>query len=433
MSIRENLYSIFIDQARSNINYLCNDYDKYIEVETKVKNTTKNKSVRKLATINLSIAYYFNNEIHKALDTLKSLDIDDLNKREKISYYYNLLLYSTKIKDEETINYVITEGKKDIDSIKEKANSTYNIFYINYYNYKGLYEESKKLLLEIDREKLSEGERVYYNLLQAEYYVYIKNYYEAANIINQIIKYDEITSPIIIETIKCLSEKCIENGVFIEDYYNKSNEEKNDKPIINILKKLSCIPIIHLVFVLILNTITNFKNSIKEKWFIYFAAPFGICFFGCKVVGILSKKSLYNSYWTELCCEIFMLYVILCAAILCLRYILRNKCKNIKFILFIILMLIGQGGFEGYNLINNIYDFSYVISNNYAEEVTLINNIEKEDGFYKIELDGFEDKYYIPVNDKNSQVDKYYIDDKVIAKYLPNAERILDIVYIEND
>ncbi|MBW6410664.1 hypothetical protein [Clostridium weizhouense] len=433
MSIRENLYSMFIDQARSNINYLCNDYDKYIEVETKVKNTTKNKSIRKLATINLSIAYYFNNEIHKALDTLKSLNIDDLNKGERISYYYNLLLYSTKVKDEETINYVITEGKKEIDSIKEKSKNTYNGFYINYYNYKGLYEESKKLLLEIDREKLSEGERGYYNLLQAEYYVYVKNYYEAANIINQIIKYDEITSPIIIETIKCLSEKCIENGVFIEDYYNKSNEEKNDKPIIKILKKLSCIPVIHLIFSLMLNTITNFKSSIKERWFIYFAVPFGICFFCCRVVGILSKKSLYNSYWTDLCYGIFILYVVLCIAIICLRYILRNKFKNIKFILFIILMLIGMGGFEGYNLINNIYDFSYVISNNYDEDVTFINNIEKEDGFYKIELDGFEDRYYIEVNDKKNKIDKYYIDGKVIVKYLPNSEKILDIVYIKSN
>ena len=178
---------------------------------------------------------------------------------------------------------------------------------------------------------------------------------------------------------------------------------------------------------LLVNTISTFKSTIKDKAVIFFEIPFAILFFLHMFSSIIFKKNLYNLYWQKFSGDIFFCFFSLSVIVVLLIYTITKRWKHIKIISFFVLGLIFLSSTNVSILISDIKDFKYVSSNNYIEENVMINDIKKENKGYKITLEGLEYDFYLSVNDKNKTIDDYYIDDVIKVKYLPYTETILDI------
>lgn len=127
--------------------------------------------VRILFSINLSSTYYSNNQLIDALNILKTLDINELNNNEKIAYYNDLIHYYIDMNDEFMLEQVWKEAQDSLEELKKSSSIIYKHILINYNNFKGLYEESNQILLEIDNENneknnhlLLSKAKVYFNI-----------------------------------------------------------------------------------------------------------------------------------------------------------------------------------------------------------------------------------------------------------------------------
>ncbi|MFD3157940.1 hypothetical protein ACFIJ5_13880 [Haloimpatiens sp. FM7330] len=402
-----------------------NDYEKFIEQQQKAVSKIKEETSRIAAILNLYNAYYFNDQLEKAEETIKSLDIDSLDNSIKCIYYYYLLNHYIAANNEIMVDKLWEESQSLLEEMKQKDNQFYRNLQMNYNNFKGLYEKSNKILLEVDYDGKDD---IFYTLLKTEIYFNVGKENEAKLIINDLLNGKKKLVPIFKKKIKDFQMKYMnEDEKFINK--NKTNEKISFKD--KVWSKVRDSDFMRNLLLLFIDV----KNILKNKYVLLIFGPI-IAVYLWKIIGIIGlKNNTYWNYWNYLILDILSNVAFINLVGLLINYMIKRK-KYLKAML-IILVLLSCIGFNfsaksySLSLKARIIDLPYVVSKSYVEEVTTIKYIDivNEEKYQYIQIETNNNKFQVFSDDN---VYDYILQnccegDVVKIKYLPNTKNIIYI------
>ncbi|MEW9095438.1 MAG: hypothetical protein AB2417_10195 [Clostridiaceae bacterium] len=414
-----------------------NDYEKFIEQQQKAVSKIKDKTFKLSAILNLYVGYYISNQLEKAeetIETMKSLDLDieDLDNPIKCIYYYYLINYYITTSNEIMLYKIWEESQSSLEELKQNCTQLYRNLNMNYNNFKGLYEESNKILLEDDHD---EKDDIFYTLLKAEIYFNIGKENEAKLIINGLLKDKKKLAPIFKKKIKDLQVKYmnVEDEGFVNA--NEINEEISFKD--KIWLKVRDSDAMRNLLLLLIHVKNILKKILKNKYVLSILGFFVAVRLWTIIETIVLKNNIYRSYWNHLILDIFGKAFTINIMLLLLNYMIKSK-KHLKTML-LTLMLLFTVGLNFYvqpyslSLMAKITDLPYVVSKNYVEEVTTIEYIDmiNRSDYQYIEIETNNKNKFVIFNDDNIYdyiLENCYEGDVVKIKYLPNTE---DLIYIK--
>jgi len=405
-----------------------NDYEKFIEEQQKAASKIKDKTFKISAILNLYNGYYFTNQLEKAEEVIKSLDIESLDNSLKCAYYYYLINHYIATSNEIMLDKFWEESQSSLEELRQNDAQLYRKLKINYNNFKGLYEESNKILLEADYDEKGD---IFYDLLKTETYFNIGKENEAKLIINDLPKDNKKLPPIFKKKVKELQVRYmnVENEGFINK--DKTNEKISFKDKVWLkFRDLDFMRNLLLLFIYV-------KNILKNK---HVLVVFGIIIatYLWEFIGIIGlRNNIYWNYWTHFMLDIFNKVFMINIMILLLKYMIKSK-KYLKTMLVTLIMLSSMGFIfyvQPYSstLMAIIKDLPYVVSKSYVEEVTTIEYINMVDEidyqYMEIETSNKINFELFNNNDTyNYIMENCYEGDVVKIKYLPNTK---DIIYFK--
>ncbi|HAG44859.1 MAG TPA: hypothetical protein DCL31_17970 [Clostridium sp.] len=428
MRILKFIYYKWNERKRMYIIDEFNDYEKFIEEQQKAASKIKDKTFKISAILNLYNGYYFTNQLEKAEEVIKSLDIESLDNSLKCAYYYYLINHYIATSNEIMLDKFWEESQNSLEELRQNDAQLYRKLKINYNNFKGLYEESNKILLEADYDEKGD---IFYDLLKTETYFNIGKENEAKLIINDLPKDNKKLPPIFKKKVKELQVRYmnVENEGFINK--DKTNEKISFKDKVWLkFRDLDFMRNLLLLFIYV-------KNILKNK---HVLVVFGIIIatYLWEFIGIIGlRNNIYWNYWTHFMLDIFNKVFMINIMILLLKYMIKSK-KYLKTMLVTLIMLSSMGFIfyvQPYSstLMAIIKDLPYVVSKSYVEEVTTIEYINMVD---EIDYQYMEIKTSNKINFElfnnndtyNYIMENCYEGDVVKIKYLPNTK---DIIYFK--
>lgn len=428
MRILKFIYYKWNERKRMYIIDEFNDYEKFIEEQQKAASKIKDKTFKISAILNLYNGYYFTNQLEKAEEVIKSLDIESLDNSSKCAYYYYLINHYIATSNEIMLDKFWEESQSSLEELRQNDAQLYRKLKINYNNFKGLYEESNKILLEADYDEKGD---IFYDLLKTETYFNIGKENEAKLIINGLPKDNKKLPPIFKKKIKELQVRYmnVENEGFINK--DKTNEKISFKDKVWLkFRDLDFMRNLLLLFIYV-------KNILKNK---HVLVVFGIIIatYLWEFIGIIGlRNNIYWSYWTHFMLDIFNKVFMINIMILLLKYMIKSK-KYLRTMLVTLIMLSSMGLIfyvQPYSstLMAIIKDLPYVVSKSYVEEVTTIEYINMVDEidyqYMEIETSNKINFELFNNNDTyNYIMENCYEGDVVKIKYLPNTK---DIIYFK--
>lgn|GEM_PF-4788756 len=428
MRILKFIYYKWNERKRMYIIDEFNDYEKFIEEQQKAASKIKDKTFKISAILNLYNGYYFTNQLEKAEEVIKSLDIESLDNSLKCAYYYYLINHYIATSNEIMLDKFWEESQSSLEELRQNDAQLYRKLKINYNNFKGLYEESNKILLEADYDEKGD---IFYDLLKTETYFNIGKENEAKLIINDLPKDNKKLPPIFKKKVKELQVRYmnVENEGFINK--DKTNEKISFKDKVWLkFRDLDFMRNLLLLFIYV-------KNILKNK---HVLVVFGIIIatYLWEFIGIIGlRNNIYWNYWTHFMLDIFNKVFMINIMILLLKYMIKSK-KYLKTMLVTLIMLSSMGFIfyvQPYSstLMAIIKDLPYVVSKSYVEEVTTIEYINMVDEidyqYMEIETSNKINFELFNNNDTyNYIMENCYEGDVVKIKYLPNTK---DIIYFK--
>ncbi|MBU5484318.1 hypothetical protein KQI86_08255 [Clostridium sp. MSJ-11] len=430
MWIFKFIYYKWNERRRLHILSKFNDYEKFIEEQQKAVSKIKDETFKISAILNLYIGHYLNNQLDKAeeiLETMKSFDIDDLDDSIKYIYFYYSINHYIATGNEIMVDRIWEESQSLREEVKEKCTEIYRHTRMNYNNFKGLYEESNKVLLEDGHDKKDD---VFCNILKAEIYFNVGKEEEAKFIINDLLNGDKKLTPIVKKKIKELQAQYmnVEYEGFINT--NETDEKISFKDKVWLKVRDSAF-MRNLLFLFI-----DIKNILKNKYILLIFGPIVAAYLWGKLGYIALRDNTYRNYWNHVMGSIFLGVLTINITLLFINYMIKSK-KYFSTILVALIILspmsfIFFGEPYSSTLMATIKDLPYVVSKGYVEEVTTIEYIDivsKSDYEYiEIEISNnsfelfYDDKFY------NYILQNCYEGDIVKIKYLPNTK---DLIYIK--
>ncbi len=428
MRILKFIYYKWNERKRMYIIDEFNDYEKFIEEQQKAASKIKDKTFKISAILNLYNGYYFTNQLEKAEEVIKSLDIESLDNSSKCAYYYYLINHYIATSNKIMLDKFWEESQSSLEELRQNDAQLYRKLKINYNNFKGLYEESNKILLEADYDEKGD---IFYDLLKTETYFNIGKENEAKLIINGLPKDNKKLPPIFKKKIKELQVRYmnVENEGFINK--DKTNEKISFKDKVWLkFRDLDFMRNLLLLFIYV-------KNILKNK---HVLVVFGIIIatYLWEFIGIIGlRNNIYWNYWTHFMLDIFNKVFMINIMILLLKYMIKSK-KYLKTMLVTLIMLSSMGFIfyvQPYSstLMAIIKDLPYVVSKSYVEEVTTIEyiNMVDEIDYQYMEIETSNKINFELFNNNNIYnyiMENCYEGDVVKIKYLPNTK---DIIYLE--
>lgn len=418
------IYYKYSEKRRMYIMTKFNDYEKFIDEQQKFVSKIKDKTLKVAAMLNLYNGYYFDNQLEKAEETLKSLDTDSLDKPITAIYYYYLINHYIAANNGIMVDKLWEESQSKLEEIKQKQPQFYRNLEINYNNFKGLYEESNKIILQACYDGKDD---IFYELLKAEIYFNTGKEKEAKLIINDLLNGDKKLVPIFKERIKKLQVKYMK----LEDQNFKLKEKVSGKDKIWLKVRDSYFMTNLLLWFI------DVKNMFKNKYVLLILGPI-IAAYLWKAIGSIEFKNLtYWNYWNYLILDIFSKLIVINITGLLINYMIRHK-KYFKAVL-VSLVFLSWLSFCFYaqsysvSLKARILDLPYVTSRSYIEESTTIKyiNIVHKDKYKYIQIEtSNKNKFKVFDDDKfyNYIVENCYEGDIVKIKYLPNTKNIIYII-----
>ncbi len=403
-----------------------NDYEKFIEQQQKAVSKINDKTSKIVAILNLYNAYYFNNQLEKAEETIKALDINGLDNSIGSVYYYYLINCYIAASDEIMVDKLWQESQSALEEIKEKYPQLYRNLNMNYNNFKGLYEESNKILLEADYDKKND---IFYAILKAEIYFNIGKENKAKLIINGLLEDKKKLPPLFKKKIKDIQMKYM--NLEYEGFINKNetNEKISFKD--RIWLKVRDSDFMRNLLLLFI----DIKSIFKNKYGLLILCPIIIIYLWKIIATMGLRSNTYSDYWDCLILDIFSKVLTINIMVLLINYMI--KCKKYLKAIAVILMLLFWISFNFFaqsypsSLKARIKDLHYVVSKSYVEEITTIKYIDMVDkGKYQyIEIETNNNKFEVFNGDNvyDYILQNCYEGDVVKIKYLPNTK---DIIYI---
>ncbi|WP_315118440.1 hypothetical protein [uncultured Clostridium sp.] len=429
MGIFKFIYYKWNERRRLYILSKFNDYEKFIEEQQKAVSKIKDETFKISAILNLYIGYYLNNQLDKAeeiLETMKSFDIDDLDDSIKYIYFYYSIDHYIATGNEIMVDRIWEESQSLREEVKEKCTEIYRHTRMNYNNFKGLYEESNKALLEDGHDKKDD---MFCNILKAEIYFNIGKEEEAKLIINGLLNGDKKLTPIVKKKIKELQDKYM--NVEYEGFINTNvTDEKISLKDRVWLKVRDSVVMRNLLFLFI-----DAKNILKNKYVLAILGPiFAVRLW--KTLGYAALRSYtYWNYLDNVMGSILLDVLIINIVLLLINYMIKSK-KYLKTMLIALIILhpIGWIFYEqpySSTLTATIKDLPYVVSKGYVEEVTTIEYIDivSKNDYEYIEMEISNNSFELFSDDKfyNYILQNCYEGDVVKIKYLPNTKELIDI------
>ncbi len=428
MRILKFIYYKWNERKRMYIIDEFNDYEKFIEEQQKAASKIKDKTFKISAILNLYNGYYFTNQLEKAEKVIKSLDIESMDNSTKCAYYYYLINHYIATSNKIMLDKFWEESQSSLEELRQNDAQLYRKLKINYNNFKGLYEESNKILLKADYDEKGD---IFYDLLKTETYFNIGKENEAKLIINGLPKDNKKLPPIFKKKIKELQVRYmnVENEGFINK--DKTNEKISFKDKVWLkFRDLDFMRNLLLLFIYV-------KNILKNK---HVLVVFGIIIatYLWEFIGIIGlRNNIYWNYWTHFMLDIFNKVFMINIMILLLKYMIKSK-KYLKTMLVTLIMLSSMGFIfyvQPYSstLMAIIKDLPYVVSKSYVEEVTTIEyiNMVDEIDYQYMEIETSNKINFELFNNNNIYnyiMENCYEGDVVKIKYLPNTK---DIIYLE--
>lgn len=432
MYILKFIYYKWNERKRMYIIGEFNDYEKFIEEQQKAVSKIKDKTARIVAILNLYNGYYFTNQLEKAEEVIKSLDIESLDNSSKCAYYYYLINHYIDTSNEIMVDKLWEESQSSLEELRQNDAQFYRKLKINYNNFKGLYEESNKILLESSH---NEKDDILYAILKAEAYFNIGKENEAKLIINDLLKDKKKLPPIFKKKIKELQVKYmnVEDEGFINK--NKTNKKISFKDKVWLkFRDLDFMRNLLLLFIYVKNIL---KKILKNKHVLVILGVIIATHLWGFIGSAVLRNNMYCNYWNRFMADIFGKVFIINIMIVLLKYIIKSK-QYLKTMLATLILPFFMGVIffaEPYSLslMAKIRDLSYVVSISYVEEVTTIEYINIVNGvdYEYMEMEtssgiNFELFYNNDIYDYI--IENCYEGDVVKMKYLPNTK---DIIYIE--
>lgn len=183
-----NLISLFYSNNRRLKLMDNNEYEKFIIQQKEAINREKSEKNKHLLILNLSVAYFHNNQSHEAIELLENLTLDDLSDSSKPIYYCNLLSYYIGIRNKEMVDKIFVEGQFYLQQLKKMSEEAYDFKFAEYYIYKAMWKESNELLSKINYKKLHGKVKISYDLLRVAVYTETDKIGEARKLIEQLSK-----------------------------------------------------------------------------------------------------------------------------------------------------------------------------------------------------------------------------------------------------
>lgn len=432
MRILKFIYYKWNERKRMYIISEFNDYEKFIEEQQKAVSKIKDKTARIVAILNLYNGYYFTNQLEKAEKVIKSLDIESLDNSSKCAYYYYLINHYIDTSNEIMLDKLWEESQSSLEELRQNDAQFYRKLKINYNNFKGLYEESNKILLEADYDEKGD---IFYDLLKTETYFNIGKENEAKLIINGLLEDKKKLPQIFKKKIKELQVRYMNVGD--EGFINKdkTNEKISFKDKVWLkFRDLDFMRNLLLLFIYIKNIL---KKTLKNKHVLVFLSIL-IATYLWEFIGIIGlRNNIYWNYWTHFMLDIFNKVFIINIMIVLLKYIIKSK-QYLKTMLATLILPFFMGviffaGPYSLSLMAKIRDLPYVVSKSYVEEVTTIEYINIVNGidyeYMEIETSNNINFRLFYNNDIYDYImENCYEGDVVKIKYLPNTK---DIIYLE--
>lgn len=415
------VYQLFKETSILNTAYIADNYEDAIRKQKASIKKAKNTSIKNYCTLMLCQLYYDNNNLSQAISTLKSLNLDELDSSYKLLYYNNLFFYGIYSRNKELIEEAFTEGYEIFQNSKNTQPDIYNIVHAHYYLYKNNLSQVKDFILKINKEKYPS----IYNRLCALYFIGLKDYESASGFIKHMIKNDTFNTPFLVNNINSLIQVCINNGINIEYYKNISKSKtKTDC----LLEQLCCIPILSCPAKLLLNSKKNFKNNLKEKWFLFYGAPFIGLFVVNKLIHIIFKSSIFKTLADTLSGDCLEFILMLNMFVIILAAVSKGFKKFKKLCIFgIILCLVLIP--TSYKVITEIYtcvcDIPYAVNKNFDYSSEYIDVLKVNNNEMILKIANFDQYISLPID--MNVIDCYNNEEPVNVTFLPNSHTIIDV------